>query len=239
MFESLALENPKRKWATLMSFTLEAALLGTAIAAPLAFTDKLPLIKFGETLVAPTGGAITTTEPVRVRQTTTQAITTEISDGRLVYTGRVPPNPVMLVDPADARIGDPGPYVPGAIGGEKPNQAIQMLVRSITPANVSGPPTVSHKPIPISHLDEGFLVHKVQPIYPQNAIVARIEGTVVLAAVIDSRGRITELHAVSGHPFLVPAAINAVKQWRYKPYILNNSPVEVETQLSVIFSLSR
>ncbi len=238
MFDSLALENPKRKWATLMSFTLEAALLGITIAAPLAFTEKLPFIRFGETLVAPSGEVTRVATPVRV-QAATQLITTEISDGHLVYTGHIPPKASILVDSTDTRTGEPEPFVPGGIPGQKGNPAIQNLIRSITPTNVTGPPTLNHKPLPVSHLDEGFLVHKVQPVYPQNAIVARIQGTVVLAAVIDTSGRVTQLHAVSGHPFLVPAAVEAVRQWRYKPYILNNSPVDVETQVSVVFSLNR
>jgi protein TonB len=60
----------------------------------------------------------------------------------------------------------------------------------------------------------------------------------VLSAVIDTNGQITNLQLVSGHPMLVPAAIAAVKQWRYKPYLLNGQPVEVETTITVIFSLS-
>jgi periplasmic protein TonB len=60
---------------------------------------------------------------------------------------------------------------------------------------------------------------------------------VVLSALIDSNGQITNLQLISGHPMLVPAAISAVKQWRYKPYLLNGQPVEVETTITVIFSL--
>jgi protein TonB len=61
---------------------------------------------------------------------------------------------------------------------------------------------------------------------------------VVLSAVIDGNGQIQNLQLVSGHPMLVPAAIAAVKQWRYKPYLLNGQPVEVETTITVIFTLS-
>jgi protein TonB len=84
-----------------------------------------------------------------------------------------------------------------------------------------------------------MLIKQVQPTYPRPAVAARIEGTVLLAAVVDMQGRITQLHALSGHPLLVPAAIEAVKQWRYRPYILNGNPVEVETQVSVIFTLQQ
>jgi protein TonB len=61
---------------------------------------------------------------------------------------------------------------------------------------------------------------------------------VVLQAEISKEGSITNLHLISGHPMLAPAAIEAVKQWKYKPYILNGEPVEVETQITVNFTLS-
>ncbi len=67
---------------------------------------------------------------------------------------------------------------------------------------------------------------------------ARVQGDVVLSAIIDVNGQITNLQLVSGHPMLVPAALAAVKQWRYKPYLLNGQPVEVETTITVIFTLS-
>ena len=76
------------------------------------------------------------------------------------------------------------------------------------------------------------------PSYPPLARSARIQGPVVLAAVISKAGTIENLRALSGHPMLVPAAIEAVSQWRYRPYILNSEPIEVETQITVNFMLS-
>jgi TonB family protein len=84
----------------------------------------------------------------------------------------------------------------------------------------------------------GLLVKKVQPQYPANAKDARIQGQVVLQAEIDKDGNIESLSLISGHPMLAPAAIEAVKQWKYKPYLLNGQPVKVETQIVVTFSLS-
>ena len=93
-------------------------------------------------------------------------------------------------------------------------------------------------PVQISHMSEGDLVHKFLPTYPPLARAARIQGQVVLQAVISKQGTIENLRVLSGHPMLVPAAIEAVRQWRYRPYILNNEPVEVETQITVNFSLT-
>jgi len=84
----------------------------------------------------------------------------------------------------------------------------------------------------------GLLVTKVQPQYPEDARQARIQGSVVLKALIDKNGDVEELTLVSGHPLLAPAAIEAVKQWQYKPYLLNGQAVKVETQIVVNFQLS-
>jgi len=74
-------------------------------------------------------------------------------------------------------------------------------------------------------------------VYPAVARAARIQGTVVLSAVIAKDGTVENLSLLSGHPLLVPAAMDAVKQWRYRPYTLNGQPVEVMTQIHVNFQL--
>lgn len=82
-----------------------------------------------------------------------------------------------------------------------------------------------------------MLVQQIKPHYPPLAVQARIQGTVVLQAVIGKDGKVHELQLVSGHPLLAPAAMEAVKQWRYRPYLLNGEPVEVDTQINVNFTL--
>jgi protein TonB len=85
---------------------------------------------------------------------------------------------------------------------------------------------------------QGLLIHKIEPVYPKLALGARVQGSVLIKAIISKSGEITELQVVSGHPILVPAALEAVKQWRYRPYLLNGEPVEVETNISVTFNLA-
>jgi protein TonB len=85
---------------------------------------------------------------------------------------------------------------------------------------------------------EGNLIYRVQPQYPALARQARVQGAVILRAVITREGKIANLQVVSGHPLLVQSAMDAVLQWRYRPYYLNNEPVEVETQVTVNFTLS-
>jgi protein TonB len=84
----------------------------------------------------------------------------------------------------------------------------------------------------------GLLVRRVNPNYPPLARQARISGQVVLRAVISKDGSIENLTLVSGHPMLAPAAIDAVKQWKYRPYLLNGEPVEVDTEVLVNFTLA-
>jgi protein TonB len=85
---------------------------------------------------------------------------------------------------------------------------------------------------------QGSLIRRVEPQYPPLARTARIQGPVILEAVISKEGTMQNLRLVSGHPMLVPAAINAVSQWRYRPYILNGEAIEVETQITVNFLLA-
>ena len=84
----------------------------------------------------------------------------------------------------------------------------------------------------------GLLIRKVQPNYPPLAKQARIQGDVILQAEINKEGDVVNLELISGHPMLAPAAIDAVKQWKYRPYSLYGNPVAVQTQIIVNFSLS-
>ena len=97
-------------------------------------------------------------------------------------------------------------------------------------------PTVSRE-FRKSSMLEGMLIRKVQPVYPQLARTARIQGPVVVYALISKAGTMENVRAISGHPMLVGAAVDAVSQWRYRPYILNSEPIEVETQITVNFYL--
>jgi|SRR5579863_8056959 TonB family protein len=84
----------------------------------------------------------------------------------------------------------------------------------------------------------GMIDKKVEPVYPPLARQAHIQGTVILRAQINKTGDVVNLQLVSGHPMLAPAAIDAVKQWKYRPFLLNGEPVDVETDITVNFTLS-
>jgi protein TonB len=126
--------------------------------------------------------------------------------------------------------------VPGGIPGGQMGGVIGGIISS-TPVAV--PKVATPQRVRVSQgVTQGLLIRKVQPNYPPLARQARIQGSVLLQAEISKDGSIENLRLLSGHPMLAPAAIEAVKQWKYKPYILNGEPVEVETQITVNFTLS-
>ncbi len=137
-----------------------------------------------------------------------------------------PPNPPGTASGGSV-IGVPGAAMSGVLGGiiSSPPAAVP---KSATPQRV----TVSQG------VSQGLLIEQVKPVYPPLARQARIQGTIVLRALIGRDGMIQSLTLVSGHPMLVPSAIDAVKQWKYKPYFLNGEPVEVETEINVNFTLA-
>jgi protein TonB len=100
-------------------------------------------------------------------------------------------------------------------------------------------PPIHEKPIAISHLSEAQLVYRVEPVYPRMAVLANMQGEVKLHALIAKDGSIQSLSLSSGPPILARAALDAVRQWRYRPYILNGQPVEVETFITVNFRKER
>lgn len=127
---------------------------------------------------------------------------------------------------AEGVVGDaPGGIPPGGRGGI-----------------ISGAPVDADRPgvVRVSQgVMSGLLVSKAPPDYPADAKQARIQGTVVVRVVVDKEGNVSNIQLISGHPLLAPAAIEAVKQWKYRPYLLNGAPVEIETQIQVNFTLAR
>jgi periplasmic protein TonB len=122
--------------------------------------------------------------------------------------------------------------------GNGDNPLGNALDRSGTGSAVRGP-IASSKPTKLSHIDPGQLLLRTQPVYPAWAKQAGIEGQVVLTAIISKSGNIERLQVKSGHPLLAQGAENAIRQWRYRPYILNGEAVEVETQITVDFKLGK
>jgi protein TonB len=137
--------------------------------------------------------------------------------------------------------------VPGGVPGGTPGGVIGGIIGAVPTAAPPPPPPVKEAPKPVvpqrirvgGNVQQAKLVRQPRPVYPPLARQARIQGTVRLTAVIAKDGTIQELQVVNGHPLLVPAALEAVKQWVYQPTLLNGEPVEVITQIDVNFTLSQ
>ena len=159
----------------------------------------------------------------------------------LIFTEALPKQQLMtfLVAPPPPPEMATGGVVGGVPGGVPGGQMGGVIGGIISSTPVAVPKVATPQRVRVSlGVSQGLLIKKVQPAYPPLARQARIQGTVLLQAEISKDGAIENLRLISGHPMLAPAAIEAVKQWRYKPYMLNGEPVAVETQVQVNFTLS-
>jgi protein TonB len=150
------------------------------------------------------------------------------------------PDKVQMIKEEEAPPDLGGGGVPGGVPGGIPGGSAGGVIGGILSSTQVAVPKIA-APVRVrvsTGVATGLLIRKVTPTYPQLAKQARIQGSVVLQAEISKDGTIQNLQLISGHPMLAPAAIEAVKQWRYKPYLLNGEPVAVETQVVVNFSLS-
>jgi protein TonB len=131
-----------------------------------------------------------------------------------------------------------GPHDPTTIGDiGRGNSELFALLGSRGPVAPIIERTIPKRWRVSGGVEQGLLVSNVKPVYPKIAREAGVQGDVVLQAVIGKDGRIENLHAVSGNPLLIKSALDAVQQWRYRPYLLNGEPVEVETQITVRFTV--
>jgi protein TonB len=230
-------DRSRRSWTTLTSFGLEALVVGLLLLVPLLRPEGLPVLRRLATPIrAGRLPAEPTPLPARPQPSTTQS---NFAGHMLMTPSHIPSVVAHVTDIAPPpQAGPSGPYVPGLSGIGGPNGVFGAAGAGLRPVMPILPPPPAVHTIRVSHISEGNLIRKVQPVYPPLARAARIQGEVVLQAMISKEGTIENLQVVNGHPMLAGAAIDAVRQWRYRPYILNNDPVEVETQITVKFSLS-
>jgi len=243
MFEDSLLESggrlkTKRGRTTTFAIFLEILLIGVMVLMPLIFTEALPKQMTLSFLVAPPPPPPPpppAAAPIKI----VHQIQTDIVNGELRTPTKIPQKIQMIKeDEAPPQMATSGVVggVPGGIPGGQMGGVIGGIISS-TPVAV--PKVAAPQRVRVSQgVSQGLLVRRVQPNYPPLARQARISGTVVLHAVISKDGSIENLTLVSGHPMLAPAAIDAVKQWKYRPYLLNGEPVEVDTEVLVNFTLA-
>ena len=161
--------------------------------------------------------------------------------GKLVAPKVIPKDVKIIKEeeqPPDMGAGMAG-GVPGGVAGGSMGGVIGGVIGG---AGAAAPPPPKPTPTRITvggNVQAAKLVNRVQPLYPPLARQTRISGTVKLHAIIGKNGAVEQLQVVSGHPLLVQSALDAVRQWRYQPTLLNGEPVEVDTEIDVIFSLAQ
>lgn len=238
MFEDSLIESggklkDKRGRTTAFSFFLEALVIGVMILIPLLFTEALPNLTASMSLVAPPPPP---PPPPPAAVHIVKQVQTDIVNGQLRTPTKIPKK-VEMIKEEEA----PPPMTAGVVGGVPggvPGGSMNGVMGGIIGSTAMIPKVAVQRIRVSSGVTQGLVTHRVEPVYPAIAKTARVQGTVILAAVIGKDGAIQNLHVVSGHPLLQGAAMDAVKQWRYRPYILNGEPVEVDTQVVVNFTLA-
>jgi protein TonB len=168
-----------------------------------------------------------------------KVVQTDIENGQLRTPTKIPQKVAMIKEEeAPPPVSSMGGVMGGVPGGV-PGGQMGGVLGSILSSTSTAAPKLAVQRVRVSQgVSEGNLISQMKPPYPPMAKMARVQGAVVLQALISKQGTIQNLRVVSGHPMLVQAALDAVKQWRYRPYLLNGEPVEVETQITLNFSLT-
>jgi protein TonB len=238
MFEDSLMESGGRiktnqKWTGLISTIVQLALVGFLVLLPLIFTEALPKGQLTTWLVAPPPPP-PPPPPAAPKIEHVQRVS-EIVDGALRAPTKIPKQ-IKMIQEDEAP--PPSTGVVGGVVGGVPGGSAGGVIGGIIGSTTPPPKVAAPQKVRISSgVAEGMKVHDVQPTYPQMARIAHIQGDVTLQATISKSGSIENLRAVSGHPILIQAALDAVRQWKYKPYVLNGEPVEVETQITVKFHM--
>jgi TonB family protein len=235
MFREMLLESApgrrrRTRWPMAVAFTLEMIVATLLIVLPLfssgviSASARVPPVTIQLDRVTivdhhpptgPTGGAGQGSPVAHPADVVT------LSGGRSrIAVGPESPGPFDDPNPPRIEADGPGPRLPSCDGCR---------------SNVTGP----RGPGRISVISEGQILYRVEPVYPKIASLANIRGEVRLHAIIAKDGTIQSLSVISGHPILAKAAIEAVEQWRYRPYVLNKEPIEVETFITVNFKDAR
>jgi len=250
MFEQTFVEGvgtTKKPMTVLIAFVGEIIFIGIAVIIPMIYFDVLPKTTLTSFLVAPPPPPPPppppqAAPPVKV----VKIIPRQFDAGRLMAPKSIPKEIAVIKEeelpPPSSAVGG---VVGGVAGGVGMGGVLGGIIGSVPmAAPPPPPPPVKHAAAPQrirvgGNVQQAKLVRQPKPNYPPLAKQARIQGVVHLQAIISKDGTIQKLEVIGGHPLLVPAALEAVKQWVYQPTLLNGEPVEVITQIDVNFTLSQ
>ncbi|MDP2998382.1 MAG: TonB family protein [Bryobacterales bacterium] len=248
MFEQTFIEGrgeTTKSWTIVVSFIGQCLMIGVAILIPLIYTDSLPRTQLTSFLVAPPPPPPPPPPPAAA-PVVVRMIPKQFDAGRLMAPKVIPKDIAMIKEdelpPVSGNVGVVG-GIPGGIPGGSMGGVLGGIISSVPQAAPPPPPMAAPKPVAPQRIRVGGnvqqarLLNQPKPTYPPLAKQARIQGTVRFNAIIGRDGAIQNLTVVSGHPLLVPSALEAVRQWKYQPTLLNGEPVEVVTQIDVNFTL--
>jgi len=245
MFEQSLLLDPsasKKTGALAASLTAQTLLVGALIAIPLIYSDHLPDVHLFIPLSLPLPPPPLPPQPAQAAATSSPrnsyASARVYAPTRVVPLSQIPDIGLVEAPPILGTSADNG--VPGGTGIP---QGLNPFFREIVPQpkpRVAEPSPAPLKPQRVGgDVQAAKLIKKVIPVYPPLARQARVSGTVQLLGIIARDGTIQQLQVTSGHPLLVKAALDAVRQWIYRPTLLNGVAVEVIAPIDVIFTLGQ
>jgi protein TonB len=243
MFDEMVVSSPNPKktnkpWTVILSMIFQTAFLAVLILIPLIYTEALPKTMMATMLTAPPPPP--PPPPPPIAQVVHIKPQVHLMDAGKLVTPKVIPKDIKIIKedaPDMSSMGMQGGVVGGVAGGQM-GGVIGGVIGGVGGAPPPPKPTQT-RIRQGGNVTAAKLVNKVQPLYPPLARQTRISGTVRLHAIIGKNGQVEQLEVISGHPLLVQAALDAVKQWRYQATTLNGEPVEVDTTIDVIFSLNQ
>jgi protein TonB len=245
MFEEMVISSPNPKktnkpWTVVLSMVFQVAFLGILILIPLIYTEALPKTMMATMLTAPPPPPPPPPPPAAVQVVHVKPQAHLMDAGKLVQPKVIPKEVKIIKEEAepDVSVGMAG-GVPGGVAGGSMGGVLGGVIGGMGGAP---PPPRPHQTGPLrvgGNVQAARIINRVQPSYPPLARQTRISGTVRLHAIIGKDGTIQQLEVMNGHPLLQQAALDAVRQWRYQPTLLNGEPVEVDTTIDVIFSLNQ
>jgi protein TonB len=246
MFEQSFVQTGKtnKGWTVLISTLVQLLLIGVFVILPMIYFDVLPAATLQSVFVAPPPPPPPPPPPAQTPKVVVHVIPRQFDAGRLMAPKSIPRDIAMIKEdelpPPSAGVGVVGGVAGGMAGGQI-NGVLGGIIGS-APTAAPPPPPPPKAPTPTrirvgGNVQAANLTRQVKPVYPALAKQARIQGTVELSAIIGKDGRVQDLKVVRGHPLLVPAAIQAVRDWEYRPTLLNGEPVEVATTIDVNFTL--
>jgi protein TonB len=232
-FESSGKIRTRSRGWMIATFAFNGSILLALILMPLIYPEALPRWEHFNLMAAPPP-QVQRPKPVVPPEHAT-LVRPQIEDGH-IFAPTVMPNLIPKPGPPET-LPPEGNLSEMAMGPAGAGVSDSPFGRHSAPTVVIAQPS---SPVRLpSTFAAGLLIYKVMPIYPALGKAAGAQGTVVLQATISKSGTIENLRVVSGPPMLQQSALDAVKNWRYRPYLLNGQPIEVETTVNVVFSLGR